>query len=144
MATKNPPSISPSPRCPLTSSPSLSAIRLSPLTSGLIGSIGLFPFTSSSPFTSSPALSFTQRGSSLSLDLFEDFTYSQEMDADLRRINLEATAEYEQASRRGLLPDGRVCLIPPTPDRDWKTWVVFRSSNPGIYECWYTSPFFTE
>ena len=144
MAAKNPPSISPSPRRPLTSSPSLSAVRLSPLASGSIGSIGSFPFTSSSPFTSSPALSFTQRGSSLSPDLFEDFTYSQEMDADLRRIDLEAAAEYEQASRRGLLPDGRVRLVPPTPDRDRKTWVVFRGSNPGIYECWYASPFFTE
>lgn len=123
--------ISPPSAIPFASSPSLSAIRSSPLATGSLPS---YPVTSS-PFTSSPILSCTQRGSSP--EFFDNFEYNEGMDADFRRIDLEL-AEAER-SRHNCSPPSLNDGIsssdsPPIFAGDEKTWVVFRGKIPGIYE----------
>ena len=118
------------------SSPSLSAVRSSPLASGTLTPL---PTTSpSSPFTfsSSPPFSFTQAAaSSPSPDLFEDFTYSDDMAEDFRRIDTQAAAIIGSGVNDvGTPDDGET---PQTPSRDEKTWVVFNGRAPGIYDYMY-------
>jgi len=147
MAGKNRVPLSPSPQRP-SGSPSLSAIRPSPLTNGSLrsypvapsstnGSLRSYPVTSS-PFSSSPTFSYSHARSSPSPDLFDDFTYSEDMDDDLHRMDSTASAILEAADGQ---VDDTVPLqndgghVPnPTPPQEQKMWVVFRGRAPGIYE----------
>ena len=121
------PAFSP-PRTPLTLSPSLSAIRPSPLLSGT----SLSCTVTSSPLTSSPTLSNGRE--SASPDLLDDLKFSEDLDDDFRRIDRQA-AEFEQIHTSP--PMRRIPHTPtppPTLVRDRKTWVVFRGKTPGIYD----------
>jgi len=126
-------------------SPSVSAVRSSPLSS-----LPSYPLTASS-FPSSPSLSSlssaevgslpstptpAQRGSQPSPDFFQDFEYTQEMDD---RVQMIESADFHR--RRNNLPplslhDG-VPVGSDTPllpqDRAEKAWVVFQGKNPGVY-----------
>ena len=124
--------VSPPPQSPLTLSLTLSTVHSSPLASGTLPS---YPLTSS-PFTSLPTLSDIDRGSTASLDLFEDFEYSEDMDEDFRRIDMEAARAQHSECDYLFFPTGATPLSstpPPTPTCDQKTWVVFHSKIPGIY-----------
>ena len=97
------------------------------------------PATSSSlPFTfsSSPPFSFTQAAtSSPEPDLFEDFTYSDDMAKDFHRIDAEATAIIGSGVNGIGTPDNSE--VPQTHSSDKKTWVVFNGRIPGIYDNMY-------
>ena len=126
-----------------TNSPSLSAVRSSPLSSGSLAS---YPATAS-PFQSSPGLSFVESRPQ-SPDLFEPLEYTPDLGTDLHRIDLESMALVgdvgilPQSTARVLVPETppkstpRV-LVPETPlptfPQDGKTWVVFLGKVPGLY-----------
>lgn len=135
MASRSHTPVSPSPQRSSAFSPALSAIRSFSLSSSSLGS---YPITSS-PFSSSPILPSTQPKSSPSPDFFEDFTYSQDMDDDLRRIDQEVAETYQQINHPNRAQNSGVNLALALP-RDRKTWVVFRGKVPGIYEYRYVSP----
>lgn len=130
MATKKQRLVSP-PQTPPSLSPAISAVHSSPLGTGTLLS---YPVTSS-PFSSSPTLSSTDREPSP--DYFDEFEYSQEMDEYLHRVDMEA-AEAQRSERGHPSPSmngAPVSSVPtPTPVRDRKTWVVFRGKVPGIYD----------
>ena len=131
MASQNHPFFSP-PRA----SPPLSAVHSSPFASGAFTSLPATP--SASPFTlsSSPPFSFTQAAaSSPEPDLFEDFTYSDDMAEDFDRIDTQAAAIIGSgANNTGTPGDGEAVQ---TPSRGVKTWVVFNGRIPGIYDSMY-------
>ena len=109
-----------------TSSPPLSAVRSSPLSSATLISL---PATSSA-FTSSP-FSFTQTSESCDEpDYFEEFNYSSDMEEDFRRIDDHAARVLgtQASADNGVVPS-------PTLPHDRKTWVVFNGRTPGIYDC---------
>ena len=137
MTSKRPRLVSPSHQTSPTPSPSLSAVRSSPLATGTLPS---YPVTAS-PFSSSPTLSPTERGSSASPDLFDDFEYHEDMDADLRRIDMETDTQSSQGGRSSpTLSDGASDPdLPPTTAPGPRTWVVFRGGAPGIYEDRYVA-----
>jgi hypothetical protein len=103
-------------------SPTLPAIRSSPLSSCSIGS---YPVTTP-PFQSSPGFSSTQGGSPRSPDLFDDFEYTPDMAPDFQRIDAEGLQ----------LTDNPSSPPPSNPPHDQKTWVVFRGKTPGLYDYW--------
>lgn len=138
-----------------TRSPAVSAVRSSPLASGSLRS---YPFTSSS-FTSSPfsftqpslspspvsfapgtperPFSFTQAAASSpgSPDLFEEFSYTEDMDDDFRRIDSDTDAILHDGPDQMNNPIPLQVVPPlPAPPRAKKTWVVFRGTTPGIHD----------
>ena len=134
MVSQTPPLFSPSHS---TASPSLSAIRSSPLFSGTLTPLPATPSTLPFTFSSSPSFSFTQAAaSSPEPDLFEDFTYSDNMAEDFHRIDMQAAAIIRSEGDDIGTPDGG-----EIPSRDKKTWVVFDGRVPGIYEHMYFSSF---
>ncbi|KAF9787403.1 hypothetical protein BJ322DRAFT_1107468 [Thelephora terrestris] len=103
--------------------------RPSPIATGTLRS---FPITSS-PFSSSPPFSFTQPAlSSPEPDLFEDFTYSDDMDDDFRRIDTTSAAIL---NTRIAKEDAQAF------PEDRKTWVVFHGREPGVYDDWNSAIF---
>ena len=139
MSSKRQQVAAPPPQTPPTPSPSLSAVRPSPLSTGSLAS---YPITAS-PFSNSPALSSTERASSASPDLFEDFVYSEDMDTDFRRIDMETDTQSSQDGRESpSLSDGvsDPDSTPPTTVQGSKTWVVFRGGVAGIYEDRHAPP----
>jgi len=145
MAARNCVPLSPSPHRP-PGSPALSAVRSSPLFSGSLrsypvsslasGSLRSYPITSS-PFSSSPTFSHTQE-SSPSPDLFDDFTYNEDMEDDFHRMDSAASAILGDGDAQAddlVPPQNNGVHIPnPTLSQDQKTWVVFHGKTPGIYE----------
>ena len=129
MAAKNPPPFSPLSQC------SLLVVRSSPLASG---TLRLYPVTAS-PFNSSPAFSFTQTSSRCtpSLDLFDDFTYSEDMDEDFRRIDSASDAIIAAESSQVNASPPQNSGVFPDLSRNRKTWVVFRGKTPGVYDYWW-------
>ena len=119
------------------SSPSLSAIRSSPLAKGTVK-----PLRVSSPVTS-PGFLWTQSCSSPDQDFFEDFAYSDDMDDDFRRIGDAAAAIYGDDNTQEDPADVLFDEIDTPPPRNsaGKAWVVFHGRNPGIYNNWYDFPF---
>lgn len=117
-------------------SPSLSAIHSSPFTSGTLTPLpATFP-TSPFTFTSSPPFSFTRAAaSSPESDLFDDFTYSNDMAEDFHRIDTQAAAIIGPGANTGALDNDEA---PRTPSHDEKTWVVFNGRIPGIYDYMYS------
>ena len=134
MALRNHTLFSQPPQC----SPALSAIQSSPLATRLLSSYEV----TTSPFSSSPTFS-----SSPSPDLFEEFTYNEDMDADFCRIDLDATSILEskniQTNGTNPLQNRVVHGLPSTLPWDQKTWVVFCGKVPGIYDHAYASPLCT-
>lgn len=133
MATRDRPLFSQPPQP--VSSQALSVAHSSP-PSTFNGSLGSYPITATS-FSSSPPLSPTQTRSSASPDLFEDLTYTEAMEDDLRRIDSETASILEAESPSyHVIPiqdnGGRLSVV----HRDQKTWVVFNGKVPGIYDCW--------
>lgn len=134
MTSRNHPLLSLPLPCQRSSPPSSpSAVGSSPPTAGTLDS---YPVTAS-PFSSSPALSSasTQTRLSLSLDLFDDFTYSEAMEDNLRRIDLET------ATIVGTNPQSYHVVSPqhnedslPASHREERTWVIFNSKVLGIYD----------
>ena len=130
MAAKKQTPTFPPPRTPLSLSPSLSAVRPSPL----LSETSLSCSVTSSPLTSSPTLSYDGCGTTASPDLFDDLKYSEAMEVDFRRIDMQA-AEYESIhASSSMRKTPNTPSPPPTPVRDRKTWVVFRGKTPGIYD----------
>ena len=114
--------------------PALPAVASSPPS---IGTLGSYPITTP-PFSSSPTLSSasTQTKLSTSPDLFDELNYSESMEDDFRRIDVETAsiAETEQLSYRASPQhDGDLLAAAYQEER---TWVVFNGKVPGIYDCW--------
>jgi len=131
MAARNYPSSPPPQRRP-PSSPPLSAVRSSPLASGTLRP---YPVTAS-PFTSSPTFSFTQTSRCTSSpDLFEDFTYTADMEEDFNRIDSIPAANIRpETPQANANPPQQFSAVFPSLPRNRKTWVVFRGKVPGIYD----------
>ena len=85
-------------------------------------------------------MSCTERGSSDSPDLFDEFKYSEDMDEDFRRIDFEAEAVNGQYGNSFPLLNGGLSVSDSPfqePARDQKSWVVFHGKIPGIYDNGY-------
>jgi hypothetical protein len=93
---------------------------------------------STPPFSSSPSLSSvsTQTRLSASPDLFDELNYSESMDDDFRRIDVEVAsiAGTEQLSYHVVFPQPNEGPLPAAQEE--RTWVVFNGKVPGIYDCW--------
>jgi hypothetical protein len=101
----------------------------------------------SSPASSSPPFSFTKTAASSSpeADLFEEFSYSDDMDGDFRRIDTNTTAILGAGSAQendlAVVNNNRADADPTPPPQ--KTWVVFHGKAPGVYDDWFGSLFYT-
>lgn len=85
----------------------------------------------SSPFSSSPQFSFTQAGaSSPSPDLFDEFTYSDDMAEDFSRIDSDAVAMMNDSDTGG----SKECAH-YNPLRHGRMWVMFHGTVTGIHDC---------
>ena len=89
------------------------------------------------PFSSSPLLSSVspQTRLSISLDLFDELTYSKSMDDNFHRIDTEtASITRAEQSYHVILLQHIKGSLPATQEE--RTWVVFNGKVPGIYDCW--------
>lgn len=109
---------------------SLSTVGSSPPT---VGTLDSYPITTP-PFSSSPLLSSASAQTRLSAspDLFDDLTYSEAMEDDLRRIDSETASVESYRASSPQYNEGRL----PAFRGEERAWVVFNGKVPGIYDCW--------
>ena len=147
---------SPTPLRVRNHSPTLSAVQLSPLSSGLLIS---YPVTTAS-FESSPNLSHSDDSQLGSPDYLEPFEYTSDMEPDFQRIDAEAVGSQLENTHPSSSAEPHANLPPPTqadsppptqadlppsptqaesssptPYRKQRTWVVFQGREPGVYDC---------